>query len=142
MSESGDVIMYTLMTSSQRLSFSSDDTICLADWPAGIYQSKDDGVSCSLVFKGNKRCCWQATKVITGCQEDFWTLEQSASKCRLRVYSLDGKMSNDSKTATWKDVVPRLNNDKQLNLMDSRLSYDGNKSIFLSDWTNIFMSCQ
>ena len=79
MSESGKVITtHTQMTLPQYLSVSSDNIIYLADSETGVYQSTDDGISWSLVFKSTDEWhCWQVIKVTTNHCDDFWTLEAS-----------------------------------------------------------------
>ena len=52
MSESGKVITtHTQMTEPRFLSVLYDNTIYLANWKTGVYQSTDDSVKWSLVFK-------------------------------------------------------------------------------------------
>ena len=136
MSESGKVIAtHTQMTNPQHLMVSSDDIIYLADSTTGVYQSTDDGVSWSLVFKPTDGWhCKQVIKVTTDHSNDFWTLEHSDnfSNCHLRVYSVDRRHSDNN--VTWRNInVPTLNG-KNIDLSVSSLSYDGNMNIFLSDY--------
>ena len=137
MSESGKVItINTQMTDPRCLSVSNDDVIYLAEWDKGVYQSTDDGVTWSFVFKSTvKWHCMQVIKVTTDHSDIFWTLEDNDNdKYRLRVYSLDkrhflGKVK-------WKDIaVPNIDNEP-INLLRSVLSEDGNMNIFLSDNEN------
>ena len=131
MSESGQVITsHTQITSPRCLSVSSDDIIYLADSETGVYQSTDDGVSWSLVFKSTVgRRCRQVIKVTTDHSDDFWTLEYSYNiKYHLGVYSVDRRRSYDN--VTWRDINVTTTDGKH------RLSYDGNMNIFLSDYNN------
>ena len=136
MSESGKVITsHIQMTDPRYLSVSNDDTIYLADRKAGVYQSADEGISWSLVFKSTDRWySWQVIKVITDHSDDFWTLERSDGDYHLRVYSVDKRRSGDN--VTWRDIDVTTNTGKQIVSLDSRLSYDGNVNIFLSDYYN------
>ena len=135
MSESGQVITtHTQMKSPQYLSVSSDDTIYLADSKTGVYQSTDDGVSWSLVFKSTDGWhCWQVIKVTTDHSDDFWTLERSDNNdYHLRVYSVDWRSSDGN--VTWRDINVPTTDSKHIDLSRSSLSYDGNMNIFLSDY--------
>ena len=138
MSESGKVITtHTQMTDPRCLSVSSDDIIYLADYRTGVYQSTDDGVSWSLVFKSTAGWhCYQMIKVTTDHSDDFWTLEQSDNNNHhLRVYSVDRRRSDGN--VTWRDINVPTTDGKHINLTyNSSLSYDGNMNIFLNDWDN------
>ena len=137
MSESGRVITtHTQMTSPHRLSVSSDDIIYLADYETGVYQSTDDDIGWSLVFKSiDGWHCYQVIKVTTDHSDDFWTLEYSGNlNYRLRVYSVDRKHSDGN--VTWRDINVNTTNGKHINLSNSCLSYDGYLNIFLSDSDN------
>ena len=138
MSESGEVIStHTQMTEPRYLSVSSDDIIYLADWETGVYQSTDDGVSWSLVFKSTDGWhCEQVIKVTTDHSDDFWTLEKSDNNnYHLRVYSVDRRSSDDN--VTWRDINVTATDGKHIDLsVYSRLSYDGNMNIFLNDYRN------
>ena len=136
MSESGKVITtHTQMTEPHCLSVSSDDIIYLADSKTGVYQSTDDGVSWSLVFKSTDGWhCFQTIKVTTDHSDDFWTLENYSNNYQLSVYSVDRRRSDGN--VTWRDIVPKTYG-KHINLSyRSSLSYDGNMNIFLSDFDN------
>ena len=104
MSESGKVITTHKMTSPQCLSVSNDDIIYLTDSETGVYQSTDDGVSWSLVFKPIEGWhCLQVIKVTTDRSDDFWTLEQSGiNNWHLCEYSVDRKGSDSN--VTWRDI--------------------------------------
>ena len=136
MSESGKVITtHTQMTVPRFLSVSNDNIIYLADMETGVYQSTDDGVSWSLVFKSTDGWyCWQVIKVTTDHSDDFWILENSDNDCRLRVYSVDRRRSDGN--VTWRDINVPTTDGKHINLSASSLSYDGNMNIFLSDCYN------
>ena len=137
MSESGKIITtHTQMTSPLYLSVSSDKIIYLADWETGVYQSTDDGVSWSLVFKPTDGWhCRQVIKVTTDHSDDFWTLEYSDNNNNhLRVYSVDRRRFDDN--VTWRDIDVPTTDGKHIHLSNSRLSYDGNMNIFLNDCYN------
>ena len=137
MSESGKVLTtHTQMTSPRYLSVSNDDLIYLADWKIGVYQSTDDGVSWSLVFKSTYgRHCLQVNKMTTDYSDDFWTLEYNDDEnYHLRVYSVDRRRSDCY--VTWRDINVPTTDGKHIDLFNSRLSYDGNMNIFLSDYHN------
>ena len=105
LSESGKVITsHTQMTNPRYLSISNDDIIYLADRKTGVYQSADDGVSWSLVFKStDNRHCRQVIKVTTDHNDNFWTLETSNyNNCHLRVYEVDRSRSDDN--VIWRDI--------------------------------------
>ena len=76
MSESGKIITKHQMEEPRRFSISNEDIIYLADFKTGVYQSTDDGVSWSLVFKSaDGRHCTEVIKVTTYHSDDFWTME-------------------------------------------------------------------
>ena len=137
MSESGKVITtHKKMTSPRYLGVSSDNIIYLADYTTGVYQSTDDGVSWSHVFKSTDGWhCWRVIKVTTDHSDDFWTQEYSDNDSyHLRVYSVDRRRSDDS--VTWRDITVITTDGEHINLPYSSLSYDGNMNIFLSDRYN------
>ena len=138
MSESGKVITtHTQMTEPRRLSVSNDDIIYLSDSKTGVYQSTDDGVTWSLVFKSTDEWhCYQVIKVTTDYSDDFWTLEQSYNNnWHLRVYSVDRRRSDGN--VTWRDINVPTTDSKHINLsVSSRLSYNGNMNIFFNNWDN------
>ena len=137
MSESGKFITtHTQMTDPRYLSVSSDNIIYLADWKTSVYQSIDDGVSWSLVFKSTDGWhCERVIKVTTDHSDDFWTLEYSDNNNKhLRVYSVDRRRSDGN--VTWRDINVTTADGKHINLSHSSLSYDGNMNIFLSDFHN------
>ena len=133
MSESGKVIAtYTQMTFPQLLSVSNDNIIYLADYRYTVYQSTDDGVSWSVVFKSTERWEYkQVIKVTTDHSDDFWTLSLGNSY-HLRVYSLDRRRLNGK--VTWKNVNVSTTDGEYIRLAPySALLYDGKMNIFLSD---------
>ena len=136
MSESGKVITtHTQMTEPRFLSVLYDNTIYLADWKTGVYQSTDDGISWSLVFTSTDGWhCLQVIKVTTDHSDDFWTLEESNGNRHLRVYSVNKRLSDGN--VTWREINVPKTDDKHINLLWCRLSYDGNMNIFLVDWDN------
>ena len=137
MSESGKVITkHTRMTSPRHLSVSSDNIIYLADYKTGVYQSTDDGVSWSLVFKSTDGWhCREVIKVTTDHSDDFWTLENSDNEnYHLRVYSVDRRRSDGK--VTWRDINVTTTDGKHIDLRYNSLSYDGNMNIFLNDYDN------
>ena len=132
MSECGKVIpTHTQMIQPRRLSNISDDgSIYLADMETGVHQSKVDGVSWNFVFKSTDGwLCWQVIKVTTEHNDDYWTLETIDKDKHLRVYSVDRRHCDAN--VTWRDI-----NVSTIVLTDSRLAYDGNMYIFLSDRYN------
>ena len=137
MSESSKVITtHTQMTDPRYISVSCDDIIYLANYKTGVYQSTDDGVSWSLVFKSTDGWhCEQVIKVTTDHSDDFLTREESDNNNHhLRVYSVDRRRSDGN--VTWRDINVPTTDGKHINLSNSRLSYDGNMNIFLSDSDN------
>ena len=135
MSESGKVITtHSQMTLPQRLSVSSDDIIYLVDCATGVYQSTDDGVSWSFVFKSiDGWHCRQVIKVTTDHSDDFWTLGYG-NNYYLCVYSVDRRRSDGK--VTWRLIKAPTTRAKHIDLGFSNLSYDGNTNIFLSDYWN------
>ena len=136
MSEFGKVITtHSQMIRPLRLSISYDDIIYLVDYETGVYQSTDDGVSWSLVFKSTDGWhCYHVIKVTTEKSDDFWTLEESDKTYHLRVYSVDRRCDGN---VTWRDINVSTTDGKHLDLsFFSSLSYDGNMNIFLNDYHN------
>ena len=136
MSESGNVITTHMKLATPRyLSISNDDIIYLAVQETGVYQSTDDGINWTLVFKSvDEWHCEHVIKVTNDNSDDFWTLGMKDSNCHLCVYSLDRGRPNSN--VTWKDINFTTTDNKQIDLYNSSLSYDGNNNIFLSDWDN------
>ena len=135
-SETGDVISTQddeLMQQPLCLSVSKG-IIYLADWDIGAFQSIDDGVSWSLVFRSpNEWRCWQVVKVNTAHNDDFWTLSvcRQTDDLNLRTYNV-----NNNGDVTWRNISPPTIDNENINMNESSLVYDGKKSIFLSNWYN------
>ena len=136
MSLSGDIIVvHSHLKYPYCLSVSSDGVIYLADFYTGVYQSDDDGVRWSLVFKSAGGWhCRQVIKVSTSRGDDFWTIESKEEGTHwlyhLRVYSVDRRRSDGN--VTWKDINVTTEDGKHIDLTNSSLAYDGNMTIFLS----------
>ena len=137
MSDIGSVIsIYKKLTDPRYLSLCGNDIIYLTDWETGVFQSTDDGISWSLVFKSTDgRHCEQVIKVAKEHSDDFWTLEKSGNKYHLRVYSVDRQRLNGNEVK-WMDINVTTTDGKNINLRDSSLAYDGRMNIFLSDRYN------
>ena len=137
-SDSGDIITtHFNLTAPNRLSVSNDCVLYLADWKAGVYQSTDGGLSWSLVFKSKDgRNCLQVINVKHNNNDDFWTVEQdNLYDYHLRVYSVNKTLHGAN--VTWKDINVVTTSGKHIKLSGgSRLSYDGNANIYLSDPAN------
>ena len=136
-SESGKVITtYTKMIDPWNFNVSNDGIIYLADREIGLYQSTDDGVNWSLVFKSTDGWRFkQVIKVTTDHSDDFWTLEKSNNyNWHLRVYSMDRRSADGN--VTWRDINFPTTDGKHIDMSRSRLVYDGNKNIFLNDIYN------
>ena len=120
----------------RHLSVSNDDVIYLADYEIGVYQSTDDGVSWSLVFKLTDGWnCLKVIKVPTNNSDYFWTLDtKDKSSHRLCVYKTDKKRIDG--IVALRDVIVPTTDGKHIDLARSSLSYDDNMNIFLSDCDN------
>ena len=138
--ESGEVIVKTLMIKPQCLYISNDDIIYLADLVTGLLQSIDDGVTWNVVYKPTDG--WQfkqVIKVTTEKSDDFWIVkhEMRASTHKLGVYSAKRKYSgvipNITKT---RDIDLDVTGGKRVKLRENSLLYDGEMNIFVSDYTN------
>jgi hypothetical protein len=108
MTQRGDVIAQTKTLFPTILSISTDGVIYLADFRTGVYQSTDDGVTWSHVFKVADG--WQCVQVIRVSSDSntqvFWTsegLRADNTKWRLRVYTVDKRQVGDN--VTWRDVT-------------------------------------
>ena len=135
-SEAGEVITDSQLTNPQCLSI-FNNTIYLADEETGVFQSTDGGATWSFVFSsitgGKFR---QVVQVRNDPTDDFWVREYDNNRCSLRIYSLTKRRSAGGKSVTWKTVIlPKLTH-KSINLNRSRLSFDGDKTVFLSDFYN------
>ena len=141
MSECGEIITtHTQMSTPLCLSVSNNNIIYLADFEDGIYQSSNDGVTWSLSFKPTKKeHCSQVIKVTDDDCDDFWTLWAKNAcnlwryKGSLSVYSIDRRLS-DGKIKTSRNItIPSIDGEK-IDLLQSKMSYDGYMNIFLSNW--------
>ena len=137
-SESGKInSTHTHMKVPWHLSVSNDDVIYLVDlasYYGGVYQSTNEGVSWSLVFKSLYGWnCEQLIKVATKSSDVFWTWESNGINKHLHVYNVYGRSFDGN--MTWRDIFPTTDG-KHIDLSHSSLSYDGNMNIFLSDQNN------
>jgi hypothetical protein len=78
LTQRGKVIAQTTTSCPYRLSISTDDVIYHADCSTGVYQSIDDGVTWSHVFKVADGCeCCQVVKVSSDNNAQvFWTVDR------------------------------------------------------------------
>lgn len=135
----------------------SSDVLYLADWADGIFQSRDDGMTWSHVFKPiNGVQCLQVVKLnataaattSSTTTEVFWTLCWCAEskQYRLRIYTVVMTISNNetnddiedsssSSHVTWSDVSMYAPASRgRLNLAGSYLAYDCKRNkMFVSD---------
>ena len=135
-SESGKVIAtQTHMTCEALLSVSNENVIYLADDFGTVYQSTDDGISWSVVFKSTDGLkLLQVIKATTDHSDDFWILGWSEKyKHHLLVYTMDRSHLNGK--VTWRHVNVSTTDDKHIDLLSSCsiLLYDGKTIIFVSN---------
>ena len=139
-SEHGKPIsMYSEIGEPRSLSVSNEGIIFLGDYSNCLYESKDGGFSWNYAFENlderyrwipqtgiaDRSKCFQAIKITTNEINQFWILETSdENSAFLRVYSLDRKRTN--KIFSWREFNIILST-------NSKLSYDGNMKIFVSD---------
>lgn len=132
-SESGLIIALSQMSDPRYFSI-SDDVMYLSDWQAGVYQSTDDGVNWSLVFEPiDNWKVWQVIKVTANHSGDFWSLAYRNGI--FGVCSMDGRRLDGNVKVRIIDM-PSSTSDRSIDLSRSKLSYDGNMNIFLSDHEN------
>jgi hypothetical protein len=138
MTRHGYVIQHTMRFVPNWLSVSLEDVIYLADARSGVYQSTDDGVTWSLVFKpaGGWRCA-HAIQVSTDSHTNvFWSAEYLTSargrRYRLRVCTVDKWQTNNN--VTWRDVT--LPSHVAVDLQYANLAYDGHTNMFVTDCVN------
>ena len=140
MSEHGQVITtHSEIDDPRFFSVSNEGVIFLGDYTHCLYQSTDDGISwnCAVVNLDesyrriwrtgitDRSKCFQAIKITTNEINQFWILETSdENSAFLSVYSLDRKRTN--KIFSWRELNIILST-------NSRLSYDGNMKVFVSD---------
>ena len=125
------VVYSTYMPFPQYLSVSSDNVIYLADRNKGIYQSTDDGMTWSLVFKSNdKWTILQVHKVTMSKTDYFWTWQLGQSHTpRLCVYSSTYPIIANN--ATCQSIKILKNN--YMTFYPSNLLFDENTNILYSD---------
>jgi WD40 repeat protein len=134
MTRRGDVIAQTKSLFGIRLSVFTDDVIYLADYRTGVYQSTDDGVTWSHVFKvADGWDCIQVTKVsCDSIKQVFWTIEKLKAdneNWRLQVYTVNKQRASNN--VTGHDVTLPLF--VTVNLQYSKLAYDGLTNVFVTD---------
>ena len=138
MSKSGEIIAtHPQFTKPQYLSTSNDNTIYLADFNAGIYQSIDDGINWSLVFESSSGWLYLHAIKVTNVQGyNFCTLETKyldSPFLQLRLYSVD--KTSSSSNVSWANIDIISADGKLIDLSFSKLSYGGH-AIFLNDYKN------
>ena len=118
------------------LTVSNDDVIFIAAFSTDVYQSTDDGLSWSLIFKSPDGLHFnQVIKVTTANNPDFWVVETNKhNNYYIRAYSVDGRYFDGN--VTWRDISVPMIKGKYIDLSKSIRSYDGNMKIFLSDSDN------
>ena len=140
MSKSGYIIKHTAMTEPQDISV-SNGFIYLADAKAGIYQSTDDGISWNFVFKQSDGwLCRQVIKVTNDNSDEFWIQERGniiSRNAHLRIYSeADKQQTQHGFAARLKDISLKTPDGRKINLVDSRLLYDGYNNVYLNECDN------
>ena len=135
----GKVITSNKIAQPLALSVSKDNFTYLVTLQKGIYQSADDGLSWSFLFKLNEKwLCIQFIKVINKYTDDFWMLEtRENNKFKLNhfsVYSVIKKYSVSFKQCRNININTTLG--RHANFIQSRLSIDSNNNIFISDYSN------
>jgi hypothetical protein len=131
MSQSGDVIQQTNISQPSYFSVSTDGVIYIISLYKSVYQSTDDGLTWSCMFKVTDGWqCWQVIRVSTDSNTDvLWTLVWSGEDRRLRVYTVN-KRRAVSDDVTWRDAT--LPSHVTVDLIGSKLAYDGYTSIFVT----------
>ena len=119
-----------------RLSVSNDKIIYLADDKTGLLQSIDDGINWDVVFTSTDEWLFvQAIKVTTDHGDNLWINESKDNNYHIRVYSMNKSHSDGN--VTWRDNNVITTVDQNVILSDScSLTYDGNRTIFLTDPRN------
>ena len=113
----------------------SNDVIFLSDHYEGVYQSTDEGISWSLVFKSpNELHFCHVIKVNTANNPDFWILQVELMHVYIRVYSLDER--HPSGNVTWRDIKVPQTDCKFTDLSRCLLSYDDSMNLFLLESTS------
>jgi hypothetical protein len=137
MTRNGKLVAQTNNVAPSRFYVSSDDVIYLANFERGVYQSTDDGVTWSHVFKvADDWECSQVIKVSSESDTDtFWTLEtlNEDDDCwRMRMYTVDKRRVSNN--VTWRDIS--LPNHVTVDLSYAKLAYDGHTNIFVTSSSN------
>ena len=127
-------------------STSNDDIIYLAGYEQGLQESRDNGVTWSIIFKPNDNWhCLQAVKVSDELKHDFWILGETKGNKSLRVYSLD---RHSPVFVSWMSVA--VPDDGTLSTLSrpSLLTFDGSSNIlfigiknFTAEITAFSVSC-
>ena len=136
--ESGKVINHIeIVNAPLKLSVSSDGIIYLTVSGTGVFQSIDDGINWSILFRSvGYWYIQQVIKVASGGLENFWSVDQnyhnSPRNDSIRIYSVvrNGLISS----VKWKDVSLFTPAGKHINLAISDLTYDGISNVFLSEY--------
>ena len=131
--ESGKVMNCTSLSKPSRLHISNDDIIYVADADNGVYQTTNEGVSWSLTFKspiGWK--CYEVIKITSEHSDDFWSKGIKDTKWQIYIHSVNREGVDGSVTQS----AINLPEDQKIQLEGSRLSYDNNMNIFVSDKDN------
>ena len=134
MSEAGKIMRKVEMKSPHLLSI-FNEIIYLADGDLGLLQSKDEGVAWNVVFKPPDGWrCWHVIRVTAdGNRDGYWTIEYKENDWRLRIYNL---LKKHSSTLSWKDIDLSLPFNRRINVTNSKMSYDGSKTVLVTDSLN------
>ena len=123
-----------MISQPRRLHVSKNDIIYLSAADA-VYQTTNEGVSWSLTFKSPKGWkCFEVIKITTDHSDEFWLIGKKNYKWQVCVYNMKNKLFDDM--VKWSEVNLPTPNGQQIQLNFSRLSYDSNMNIFLSDYDN------
>ena len=108
-----------------------NNVIFLTDWNLGVYQSTDDGISWSHVFKSiEKWSSEQVVNVVTNQYNDIWALESVKNTYQLSVYTVEMTLTD------YDTILKRTNVTSVTDITLSShtsLTYDGMGNIFISD---------
>ena len=138
----GALISSTKMAYPNQFTMSTNGNIYLGNGEDGVYQSADDGLTWSKVFRSSDK--WVVMQAIAVKSEnegtDFFTLEYLNDvswvfnpKYRIRLYMLNKQHSG----LTWRDVIIASPNGRQLDIYSiDALTYDNRMNIFMCDTTN------
>ena len=137
MLESGEVISEQKMDRPACISV-SNYIIYLADYETGVYQSTDDGVSWSHIFKPSHEWhCWHVIKANLDQNDGFWALEMNGNNYQFSMYAMDKNEHNSCLTRT--DIIlPIADNSAEPVKIDfsTRLLNDGFFNVFFNDTKN------